>query len=104
LGHTLIVFPGNCASFNLNGFARLEEKMIHFDANAVVHINDTLSNEEIHGIEKRLAGVRGIVSACAHVKTPHLMVVDYDPQTIHSRELLSHFRREGMNASLIGGI
>lgn len=78
--------------------------MIHFDANAVVHINESLSDEEIHNIEKGLAGIRGIVSACAHIKTPHLMVVDYDPQTIHSRDVLFHFKRQGINASLIGGI
>ncbi|MES9945147.1 MAG: hypothetical protein B6D77_12515 [gamma proteobacterium symbiont of Ctena orbiculata] len=78
--------------------------MINFDANAVVHINESLSHEQIQNIEKNLSGVRGVVSACAHIKTPHLMVVDYDPQTIHSRDLLSHFKRSGVHASLIGGI
>ena len=53
--------------------------MINFDANAVVHINESLSHEQIQNIEKNLSGVRGVVSACAHIKTPHLMVVDYDP-------------------------
>jgi hypothetical protein len=81
-----------------------EEKMIHFDANAVVHINESLSDDQIHHIEKNLSVVQGIVSACAHTKTPHLMVVDYDPQTIHARELLFHFQRSGVHASLIGGI
>lgn len=78
--------------------------MINFDANAVVHINESLSHEQIHNIEKNLSGVRGVVSACAHIKTPHLMVVDYDPQALHSRELLSYFKRSGVHASLIGGI
>ncbi|MES9986843.1 MAG: hypothetical protein AB2552_16875 [Candidatus Thiodiazotropha endolucinida] len=78
--------------------------MIRFDANAVVHINEDLTHDQIHHIEKSLSGVRGIVSACTHIKTPHLMVVDYDPQTIHSRELLSHFQQSGVHASLIGGI
>jgi hypothetical protein len=81
-----------------------EEKMIRFDANAVVHINESLSDDQIHNIEKTLSSVRGIVSACTHNKTPHLMVVDYDPQTIHARELLSHLQRSGVHASLIGGI
>jgi hypothetical protein len=78
--------------------------MIRFDANAVVHINESLSDEQIHNIEKNLSGVRGIVSACTHIKTPHLMVVDYDPQTLHARELLYHLQRSGVHASLIGGI
>jgi hypothetical protein len=78
--------------------------MIQFDANAVVHINESLSDDQIHDIEKNLSGVKGIVSACTHIKTPHLMVVDYDPQTIDSRGLLSHFQSSGVHASLIGGI
>jgi hypothetical protein len=78
--------------------------MIQFDANAVVHINEQLSTDEIHNIEKELSGVRGVVSACAHVKTPHLLVVDYDPQSIHSSDLLFFIERRGVHASLIGGI
>ncbi|MCU7891623.1 MAG: heavy-metal-associated domain-containing protein [Candidatus Thiodiazotropha sp. (ex Ustalcina ferruginea)] len=78
--------------------------MINFDVNAVVHINESLSDEQIHGIEKELSGVSGVVSACAHIKTPHLMVVDYDPQTLHSSDLLYHIERSGVHASLVGGI
>jgi hypothetical protein len=79
-------------------------KMIAFDANAVVHINESLSDDQIHDIEKSLSGVEGVLSACTHIKTPHLMVVDYDPQTIRSGELLSYFQRSGVHACLIGGI
>lgn len=78
--------------------------MIRFDANAVVHINESLSEDQIHDMEKSLSGVNGVLSACTHTRTPHLMVVDYDPQTIRSRELLSHIQRTGLHASLIGGI
>jgi hypothetical protein len=78
--------------------------MIQFDANAVVHISESLSDDQIHDIEKNLSGVNGIVSACTHIKTPHLMVVDYDPQTIDSSGLLLHFQRSGVDACLIGGI
>jgi hypothetical protein len=78
--------------------------MINFDANAVVHINESLSADQIHQIEKDLAEIRGVVSACAHVKTPHLLVVDYDPQLLDSRVLLRHFENNGLHAALIGGI
>ena len=78
--------------------------MIQFDANAVVHINEQLSAEQIHNIEKELSDVRGVVSACAHTKTPHLLVVDYDPQSIHSSDLLFFIERSGVHASLVGGI
>lgn len=78
--------------------------MISFDANAVVHINESLSADQIHDIERELSGVRGVVSACAHVKTPHLLVVDYDPQTLEASQLLQHFHRSGLHAALVGGI
>jgi hypothetical protein len=78
--------------------------MIQFDANAVVHINESLSADEIHDIEKELSGVRGVVSACAHEKTPHLLVVDYDPQSINSCDLIFFIERNGIHASLVGGI
>lgn len=78
--------------------------MISFDANAVVHINESLSAEQIHDIERELSRVRGVVSACAHEKTPHLLVVDYDPQRLRSHDLLRHFERSGLHAALVGGI
>jgi hypothetical protein len=78
--------------------------MISFDANAVLHINESLSAEQIHNIERELAGVRGVVSACAHVKTPHLLVVDYDPRALQATQLLQHFQQSGLHAALIGGI
>ena len=78
--------------------------MIQFDANAVVHINEQLSADEIHDIEKELSGIRGVVSACAHIKTPHLLVVDYDPQSIDSSDLLFFIEKNGVHASLVGGI
>ena len=78
--------------------------MISYDANAVVHINESLTTRQIHDIERDLSRVKGVVSACVHVKTPHLMVVDYDPRTMQAGQLVRHFRRNGLHASLIGGI
>lgn len=79
-------------------------RMINFDANAVVHINESLSADQIHDIEKELAGVRGVVCACAHEKTPHLLLIDYDPQTVRALDLLRHVENSGLHAALIGGI
>ncbi|MEJ2454717.1 MAG: heavy-metal-associated domain-containing protein [Candidatus Thiodiazotropha sp.] len=78
--------------------------MIEFDANAVVHINESLTAEQIHDIERELADVRGVVSACAHIKTPHLLIVDYDPRSLQASQLVKHIQRNGLHAALIGGI
>lgn len=78
--------------------------MLSYDANAVVHINEFLSAEQIHELERDLADISGVVSACAHKKTPHLLVVDYDPRALEARQLVQHFERSGLHAALIGGI
>jgi hypothetical protein len=75
-----------------------------YDVNVVVHIDEDLSASEIHRIEQSLSSINGIVSACAHEKTPHLMVVDYDPRTVQAGSLLQHLRNDGLHAELIGGV
>lgn len=77
--------------------------MTEYDANVVVHIDETLTAHEIHEIEKGLSGYNGIISACVHEKTPHLMVVDYDPNTVTSATLLSFVAGNGVHAELVGG-
>ena len=78
--------------------------MATYDANVVVHIDEDLSAKEITDMEKSLADVSGIVSACVHEKTPHLLVVDYDPRAVHSTTLLAYIRNNGLHAELIGGV
>ena len=75
-----------------------------YNANVVVHINETLSADETHRLEKDICDMEGIVSACVSDKTPHLMVVDYDPRIIGTGFLLSHIQVNGLHPSLIGGI
>ena len=75
-----------------------------YNANVVVHIDETLSAEEINQVEQNVADVGGVVSACVHERTPHLMVVDYDPQVLSSTYLLHQLKGRGLHAELIGGI
>lgn len=76
--------------------------MAEYDANVVVHIDETLTENEIHDIEKELSEHNGIVSACCHENTPHLMVVDYDPRILDSRTLLDFITGNGVHAELVG--
>lgn len=75
-----------------------------FNANVVVHIDESLSAKQLHNVEKDLSDVTGIVSTCIHERTPHLLVVDYDPRAVHSRTLLGRLNSSGLHAELIGGI
>lgn len=78
--------------------------MVTYDANVVVHVDEELTDQQIHEMERELAGVPGIVSACVHVRTPHLFVIDYDPRSIHTGQLLQEVKNRHLNAQLVGGL
>jgi hypothetical protein len=71
-------------------------------ANVVVHIDENLTDDQIRAMEKDLAYEQGVYSACVHEKTPHLMVVDYDPTETRAQNLLQDVRRHQIHAELIG--
>lgn len=76
--------------------------MSEYIANVVVHIDEKLSSDEIHSMEKDISFEGGVYSACVHERTPHLMVVDYDPMETHSIALLRNVQNHGLHAELIG--
>jgi len=75
-----------------------------YNANVVVHIDESLSAKQLYDVEKDLSDVTGVVSACVHERTPHLMVVDYNSRAVHSETLLGHITRGGLHAEFVGGI
>jgi len=68
----------------------------------VIHIDEDLDDERIHGLEKTLSMNSGILSACVHADRRHLMVVDYDPEGVRAADILSQVRASGVHAELIG--
>lgn len=78
--------------------------MATYNANVVLHIDESLSADQLQDVEQDIACIDGVVSSCVHEKTPHLLVVDYDPRTIRSSHLLQHIRGSGLHAELIGGV
>jgi hypothetical protein len=78
--------------------------MYRFNTNVVIHIDEQLSRQEIQDMEKSISFDLGVTSACVHERTPHLMVVDYDPNVTSGGELLRGVRNRGVHAELIGGI
>lgn len=78
--------------------------MNRYNANIVIHVDERLSDQEILKIEKELANREGVFSACVNEKTPHLVVVDYDPRQTRSVQLLDFVKGGRLHAELIGGI
>ncbi len=74
------------------------------NAVVIVHIDETLTDKEILDVERELSAGDGVQAACMHVRTRHLMVVDYDSERIKSIQLLGQVRSQGLHAELIGGI
>ena len=70
--------------------------------NIVVHIDENLSDDQIQTMQKDISYAGGVYSACVHERTPHLMVVDYDPMETQSIALLHNVRNHGVHAELIG--
>jgi hypothetical protein len=78
--------------------------MATYNANVVVHIDEALSANQLDDMEKGMSNVTGVVSACVHERTPHLLVVDYDLCAVHSGTLLARIKSRGLHAQLIGGV
>ena len=78
--------------------------MVTYDANVVIHVDENLSDKQIHEVEKQLSEVQGVVSACVNERTPHLFVIDYDPRSTHSKQLLNEVKNNHLSAQLIGGV
>lgn len=76
--------------------------MNEYDVAVVMHIDEELSDTEIHTLEHDLCFAPGIRSACVNERTRHLMVEDYDPQQVYSRDILNTVQRRGYHAELIG--
>jgi len=74
------------------------------NAVVIVHIDETLSDYEIHNVERNVSTEDGVHSACMNARTRHLMIVDYDAKQIKSVQLLGQIRSQGLNAKLVGGI
>lgn len=79
-------------------------KMSTHNTVVIVHIDETLTDEEIQNVEREISAGDGVQAACMHVRTRHLMVVDYDAERIKSIQLLGQVKSQGLHAELIGGI
>ena len=76
--------------------------MSEYCSDVLIHIDESLDDDNIHEIEYELSQIDGVYSACVHEKARHLMLVDYDPLDVETGMLLDGVRRHGLHAELIG--
>lgn len=68
----------------------------------LIHIDEELDDDSIHHLERDLADVSGVYSACVNDRARHLLLVDYDPEDLRAQDLLSRIENHGVHAELIG--
>jgi hypothetical protein len=76
--------------------------MKNYRSDILIHINESLDDNNIHKLEKKISFEPGVYSACVNEKARHLMLVDYDPETVRASEILAHVKQSGLHAELIG--
>ena len=71
-------------------------------AEVTLHIDEATTHDEREGFRDRLLGREGVIAASRHDERPHLMLIEYDPDIINSREFLTEASSRGLHAELIG--
>lgn len=71
-------------------------------ADLLIHVNETLGASEQAFLEEELRKAKGVVAPRFNGKTPHLLLVSYDPEATDSRGLLDRVKSNGYTAQLVG--
>ena len=71
-------------------------------ADVTLHIDENLSKERRADVETSLRAIEGVISVHNADKTPHLTVVEYNPEKTNSHSILDCVKRKGVHAELIG--
>jgi cell division protein FtsX len=67
-----------------------------------LHIDEDLDAEQRETIKESLRALDGVVSVHNPEKTPHLTIVEYDPDENSSKKILQRVRDQGAHAEIVG--
>jgi hypothetical protein len=76
----------------------MSEKM----ADVTVHIDETISHNERESLRDKVLQQTGVMAAACRDEKPHLMMVEYDPDAVSSRDILKIVKSAGVHAELVG--
>ena len=76
--------------------------MYQHRTDVVIHIDEDLTDSEIHDLERDVGVMDGVYSACVNERARHLMLVDFDPDDVRAGVLLRQVQAHGVHAELIG--
>lgn len=67
-----------------------------------IHIDEKTSHEQREALRDHLLQHNGVMAADCRDETPHLMIIEYDPDVASSTEFLDIAKSSGLHAELIG--
>ncbi|MGB5830389.1 MAG: heavy-metal-associated domain-containing protein [Thiohalocapsa sp.] len=73
-----------------------------YNGDMLIHIDEALDDDQIHELERSVSLESGVLSACFHERTRHLMVVDFDANSTRPSDVLRMVRGRGLNAEMVG--
>ncbi len=68
----------------------------------MLHIDENTTHDEREALRDRVLARDGVMAAAYHDNTPHLLVVEYDPDILNSQTILEAVERTGVHAELVG--
>jgi len=71
-------------------------------ADVTIHIDEAVDHERRTRIADMVRARKGVASVCHHDEKPHLMIVEFDPDRVTSRDLLQIILGQGIHGELIG--
>lgn len=76
----------------------MEIKMVDVE----VHIDETLDKARRESLVDKVREQDGVISVGSREETPHLMIIEYNPEQVNSQQLLHLVQSEGLHAELFG--
>ena len=71
-------------------------------AEVTLHIDEDTSHDERESFRDVLLAMNGVMAAAYHDERPHLMLIEYNPDAIHSVEFVNTAKTHGLHAELAG--
>jgi len=71
-------------------------------ADIAIHIDETLDDAQREDARDSVLGLDGVMAAAFNNKTPHMMIVEFDPDRVTTAGLLKAVTDQGVHAELVG--
>jgi hypothetical protein len=71
-------------------------------ADVTLHIDENITHGDREALRDKLLDHDGVMAASYHDEKPHLLMVEYNPDIVSSKDLLEVVESLGVHAELIG--